>query len=171
MGGDGTSGSSKKIKKPLPMIKYKPRPGGPAFHWSSANRVKKCGCFSDYAYSNEVVLALASERKSLSNQVQRGNTDIEELRKTVKVQHDRIIELEKIARHYSAMVGFVRTRTEGIFADCEMIMEEVVGVQLDGQIAGSSSVGQPSESPNPKSPEPDGSDPETDPSEDPNPKD
>lgn len=171
MDGEGSNGPNKQPKKPLPLIKYKPVPGGPAYHWSPASKVKKCGCFSDYAYPNKVVFALDSERRSLVNQVRRISADADELKKTAKVQHDRIAELEEVARRHSSMVGFVRDRTESILADCEMLMEEVVGVQLDGQMVGSSSVGQPSGTPRSNSPKVGDFDLESDPSEDPNHKD
>lgn len=114
MDGDGPSGGRKQPMKPLPMIKYKPRLGGPTLYWSPTSKIKRCGCFSDYAYPNEVVLEVDSERNSLANQVQRANSNIEELRKTVKGQCARINKLEKISRRHSAMVGFVRNRTAGI---------------------------------------------------------
>ena len=76
------------------MIKYQIRPGGATIHWSPANHFRRCECRHTYAYPNTVVLAMVEEREALAKDNARFEAEVNQLKETIKMQVERIKELE-----------------------------------------------------------------------------
>ena len=79
---------------PVPMNRYQIRPGGVAVHCNPANCHRCCECRHTYAYPNPIVLAVVEERKALAKDNARLKPELNQLRETIKMQADRIKELE-----------------------------------------------------------------------------
>ena len=76
------------------MIRYHIRPEEVAVHWSPTNRHPRCKCRYTYAYPNPVVFAVVEERKALAKDDARVEGELNQLRKTIKMQADRIKKLK-----------------------------------------------------------------------------
>ena len=63
-------------------------------HWSPANRHQCYGFRHTYAYPNIVVLAVVEERTALAKDNVRLETEVNQLKETIRMQADRIKELE-----------------------------------------------------------------------------
>ena len=63
-------------------------------HWSPAKRHRHCECHHTYAYPNTVVRTMVEERKALSKNNARLEIEVNQLKETIKMQADRIKELE-----------------------------------------------------------------------------
>ena len=125
------------------MIKYQIRPGGVRAYWSPFNRYRRYVCLHIYSYPNEVVLVVVKEWKVLARANARLETEVNQLKETIKTLTDRIKEFE-----YDVVEGRervddlckqlgeaqerrikramkVRNRTESILNICDDLLGEV----------------------------------------------
>ena len=101
------------------MIRYRIRPRGARAYWSPSNRYRRCECLYIYTYPNEVVLAVVKEWKVLARDNARLETEVNQLKETIKTLTDRIKEFE-----YDVVEG--RERVDDLCAQLGEAQERMV---------------------------------------------
>ena len=112
---------------------------------------RQCDCWKTYSYPDRVVLAIVDERQRLANRNDSCYNQIRKMRVVARMQGERIREmdselmveqemtntqreqLQATNNRLEGMVRQVRYRTEGILAECEVLMEKVVGENLNAE--------------------------------------
>ena len=89
---EGTSGSGEReqLWRHRSMIYYQERPRGPLIYWCLARKIRRCDYWRIYSYPNQVVLAVIDERRILTRDNDRAQTEIGRMRVIMMMQRDRI---------------------------------------------------------------------------------
>ena len=87
---------------------YQERPGGPIHRWGPGHNEGHYDCWRTYSYPDRVVLAIDDERQRLANANNRAQTERERLRVVLRMQGDRIQELETSIREEQERTNALR---------------------------------------------------------------
>ena len=121
---DGSSGPSNRPvgempREDLPMIRYQTWLGAARAYWSPSDCYRRSECRHIYTYPNKAVLAIVKEWKVLARNKARLETEMNQLKETIKMQTDRIKELE-----YDVVEG--RERVDDLCAQLGEAQEHMV---------------------------------------------
>ena len=138
-------GGSEPPRRRIRVIDYQERPGGPIQFWFTASRIRHCNHWQNYSYIDHVVETVLNDSRRLRCVAARDHTEMLRLRGIMRMQADRIGELQEditmeqertntlreqlqvVNHRLTNVVREVRDCSGGIINECEVLIQGVIG--------------------------------------------
>ncbi|XP_027114459.1 uncharacterized protein [Coffea arabica] len=150
---EGGNNGNEDPAMPHQVITYQEGPGGPFRRWEPGHQIRPCDCWRTYLYPDRVVLAIDDERRRLAGANRRARIEIQRMRGIVRMQADRIQELQEdilmeqertnayreqlqaVNGRLTRVVREVNDRARSIIDECGALLHEVIdtNVPVGGQ--------------------------------------